>query len=105
VHLKDSHGAEVATVWANKAGNTLEIEYAEVRTDARGQGVYKHLLQRLAEQFNVILDLPHNNAAKRTYLELGAREQRDGRLVIDRRPVAAPNVFGEPTDSSPSLDL
>lgn len=85
IRLRDRDGATLAVLWANRAESVLQIEYAEVRANARGQGVYRRLLKRLSKQYSVISDEPHNNAAKRAYLALGARERRDGRLVIDRK--------------------
>ena len=109
VRFKDSDGAFLANIFANRAEQTLQIEYAEVREDARGKGVYRRLLQSLSEQFTLVSDMPHNNAAKSVYLELGAREQRDGRLVIDRRTSAKlesnPVAVGGNPEAGCSSDL
>jgi hypothetical protein len=85
VRLKDREGKSLATIWANAGGAELQVEYAEVRLGVRRQGVYRRLLERLSAQYRIVADQPHNNAAKQAYLALGAREMRDGRLVVERR--------------------
>ena len=85
VRLTDRSGTTLAMIWASAAEQTLQVEYAEVREDARRRGVYGRLLARLSEQYTIVSDEPHNNAVKRVYEALGAREMRSGRMMLDRK--------------------
>lgn len=85
IRLTDRSGTTLAMIWASAAEQTLQVEYAEVREDARRRGVYGRLLARLSEQYTIVSDEPHNNAVKRVYEALGAREMRSGRMMLARQ--------------------
>lgn len=101
VRLIDRNGVTLAMVWANRAGDLLEFEYAEVRVDSRGQGVYGRLLARVSERFTIISDEPRNNAAKGAYVTHGAREMSNGRLILERKREHAQEVSQAESASPP----
>ncbi|KVV07424.1 hypothetical protein [Burkholderia ubonensis] len=86
--LTAADGRSLAVIWCNRSDTSLEIEYAEVRADARRCGVYSRLLKQLSEHYNVYSDLARNNAAAHAYHALGALEMRDGRMLLRKRPAA-----------------
>ncbi|CAJ6631317.1 Uncharacterised protein [Burkholderia pseudomallei] len=87
--LTAADGTTLATVWCNRSDTCLQIEYSEVRADARRQGVYRRLLERMSTHYNVYSDEAHNNAAKSAYHALGAVETRSGRMLLRKQPAAS----------------
>jgi hypothetical protein len=74
---------------------SLYMNYAEVAKPLRGQGVYKSLLDSLSEQFRVVSDEEHNvaTAAKKAYESLGARLDRYGHYVLDKKKKREDRAF------------
>ncbi|ABO60194.1 N-acetyltransferase (plasmid) [Burkholderia vietnamiensis] len=97
--LTAADGTTLATVWCNRSDTCLQIEYSEVRPDARRQGVYRRLLERISTHYNVYSDEAHNNAAKSAYHALGALETRSGRMLLRKQPAASLEI------STPNAEL
>jgi hypothetical protein len=66
--------------------NTFEVEYSEVFGNHR-KGTYTHLLDKLRHHMTVVSDMPGNNVAQGAYTKLGARQDRNGRFILDHKPL------------------
>ena len=69
----------------------LYMSYAEVAEPHRHQGIYTSLLSSLSEKFRVTSDEQHNVAtpARKAYESLGARINRYGRYVLEKKQTRA----------------
>jgi pyrimidine deaminase RibD-like protein len=73
VRVTDPAGKTVAGVWADVAGDSLEVEYSQVfDEELRGRGLYTDLLKSLSDHYAVTSDTDTNNAAAGIYRRLGA---------------------------------
>jgi pyrimidine deaminase RibD-like protein len=73
VRVTDPAGKTVAGVWADVAGDSLEVEYSQVfDEELRGRGLYTDLLKSLSDHYKVTSDTDTNNAAVNIYKRLGA---------------------------------
>ena len=73
IRVTDPAGKTVAGVWADVAGDSLEIEYSQVfDEELRGRGLYTDLLKSLSGHYDITSDTDANNAAASIYKRLGA---------------------------------
>jgi pyrimidine deaminase RibD-like protein len=73
IRVTDPAGKTVAGVWADVAGDSLEIEYSQVfDEELRGRGLYTDLLKSLSDYYDITSDTDTNNAAVNIYKRLGA---------------------------------
>jgi pyrimidine deaminase RibD-like protein/GNAT superfamily N-acetyltransferase len=90
IRVKDPTGKTICGVWADVAGDSIEIEYSQVFDERlRGRGVYTDLLKSLSKQYNVISDTDNNNAAAGIYRRLGADyDHRQATHTLRKQAVA-----------------
>jgi GNAT superfamily N-acetyltransferase len=90
IRVRDAAGKTICGVWADVAGDSIEIEYSQVFDDElRGRGVYTDLLKSLSKQYTVISDTDTNNAAAGIYRRLGADyDHRGERHTLRKQGVA-----------------
>jgi GNAT superfamily N-acetyltransferase len=89
IRVTDPAGKTVAGVWADIAGDSLEVEYSQVfDKELRGRGLYTDLLKSLSKQYDVISDTDTNNAAVSIYKRLGADyDTRQARHTLSKKGV------------------
>lgn len=87
--------------------NDLYVNYAHVEEPYRRQGVYTSLLDSLSEKFRVTSDESHNvdAYAKKAYERLGARLDRYGHYVLEKKKKSEDRAFcptGESRGDAPA---
>ena len=89
IRVTDPDGKTVAGVWADLAGDSLEVEYSQVfDKELRGRSLYTDLLKSLSKQYDVISDTDTNNAAVSIYKRLGADyDTRQARHTLSKKGV------------------
>jgi len=90
VRVTDPAGKTVAGVWADVAGDSLEVEYSQVfDEELRGRGLYTDLLKSLSDHYDITSDTDANNAAVNVYKRLGAdHDTRQARHTLRKKGVA-----------------
>jgi GNAT superfamily N-acetyltransferase len=106
IRVTDPAGKTVAGVWADVAGDSIEIEYSQVFDERlRGRGVYTDLLRSLSKQYTVISDKDNNNAATSIYKRLGADYDHRGARHTLRKQGVAEGATVTRIDSKPITDF
>jgi len=90
IRVTDPAGKTVAGVWADVAGDSLEVEYSQVFDEKlRGRGLYTDLLKSLSDHYDIVSDTDTNNAAVGIYRRLGADyDTRQARHTLRKKGVA-----------------
>jgi hypothetical protein len=83
--LKDKENNAIGGVWGDVYKDNLQISYASILDPQnRGKGIYTDFLKEARKDFNIISDIPDNNAVKSLYKRLGAKEMKDGRFFLPK---------------------
>ena len=87
VRVTNRKGKTVCGIFADKHGDTLYVEYAEVLDPKlRGRGVYSDVLAGLSRHYNIVSDQDQNNVAAGIYRRLGAKyNSAYGRYTLQKK--------------------